>query len=120
MGTWDIRPSGVQGVLQRTHAVAGEFEGQVRALNAALEDAAVQSSSDIVAGAISGFGAAAQSSVEFVFTRTGAAMGGAAQAVNAYIRGDLEMAANAQASASAAPDPRGTMPGGPRREGGPV
>jgi len=116
VSTWDIRPVGVQGVLQRTHAVAGEFEGQMRTLNSALEGAAVQSSSEIIVGAISGFGASSRSNIEFVFTRTSAAIGGAARAVNAYIQGDLEMAANAQASASAAPDPRATMPGrgGPR------
>ena len=38
-------------------------------------------------------------------------MSGAAQATNHYVAGDLEMAANAQASASAAPDARVDMPG---------
>ena len=38
-------------------------------------------------------------------------MSGAAQATNHYVAGDLEMAANAQAGASAAPDARVDMPG---------
>jgi hypothetical protein len=54
--------------------------------------------------------------VWFVFTRTGACMNAAALATNAYLDGDLEMAANAQASATAAPDPPTVMPatGGPQ------
>jgi len=39
-------------------------------------------------------------------------MTGAARATDAYVEGDLEMAANAQAAVSAAPDPRVWMPGG--------
>jgi hypothetical protein len=38
-------------------------------------------------------------------------MTAAAGATNAYIDGDLEMAAAAQDAADAAPDPRTTMPG---------
>jgi hypothetical protein len=103
----------VQGVLSRTETVAQEFEGQMTRLRTALEGAAGESSSDIVASAIGGFmKESGMPAIEFVFTRTAASMTGAANATNAYLAGDLEMAANAQAGASAAPDPRASMPGG--------
>ena len=113
MGRWDISPAGVAGVLTRIEGVASEFEGQMTSLNTALEGAVGQSSSEIVASAVSGFlERSATPAIGFVFARTGACMSGAANATNAYVAGDLEMAANAQASASAAPDPRAMMPGG--------
>lgn len=112
MGRWDIQPAGVRGVLGRVQGVADEFDGHVRTMNSAMEGAASQASSGIIAQALSGFAESQRSSIEFVFTRTGAAMTGAANATRAYVQGDLEMAANAQASATAAPEPR--MPGGPR------
>ena len=112
MSRWDISPGGVRGVLARTETVAAEFEDQVTTFNSAMEGAATQSSSDIVASAIAGFAASAASDIQFVFTRTGACLNAAAQATNAYLDADLEMAANAQAAATAAPDPYASMPGG--------
>lgn len=112
MTRWDIQPSGVRDVLHRTHGVAGEFEGQMKNLNSAMQGAASQSSSDIVVSALSGLADAQRDQIQFVFTRTGACINAAAQATNHYVHGDLEMAANAQASATAAPDPRNTMPVG--------
>lgn len=112
MTRWDIDPVGVRTVLQGTETVAKEFEGQMTTLNTGMEGAATQSSSEIVASALAGYAESATADITFVFTRTGACMGGAAQATNAYLDGDLEMAANAQASAAAAPDPTAIMPGG--------
>ncbi|MEU4767758.1 DUF6507 family protein [Actinosynnema sp. NPDC023794] len=112
MSKWDISPDGVRGVLARTQSVAADFEREMTSLNSALQGASAQSSSEIVAGAIAGFAEAKMRDIRFVFTRTGACLNGAAQATNAYLQGDLEMAANAQASATAAPDPRTTMPRG--------
>ena len=91
-------------MLTRTEGVASEFEGQMTSLNTALEGAVGQSCSEIVASAVSGFmQRSATPAIEFVFTRTGACLSGAAQATNHYVAGDLEMAANAQASVSASP-----------------
>jgi hypothetical protein len=88
-------------VLGQTQATASEFENQMTTMNAVLQGAASQSSSDIVAQAISGYlTQLAAPQIQAVFTRTAACLGGAAQAVNAYLEGDLQMAANAQASAS--------------------
>lgn len=114
MTGWNIDPAGVSSVLHRTEAVAAAFEGQLTNLNSGLEGAAGQSSSDIVSSALQGFAESATADIRFVLTRTGSCMSGAAQATNAYLHGDLQMAANAQASAAAAPDPLATMPGGRR------
>jgi hypothetical protein len=111
MTSWDIDPAGVRSVLLSTETVAQEFDAQMKTLNSGIEGAATQSSSDIVASALVGYAESASADITFVFTRTGACLNGAALATNSYVDGDLEMAANAQASASAAPDPRATMPG---------
>lgn len=115
MSRWDIQPAGVQGVLTQVQGVAEDFDGHLRTLNTAMEGAAQQASSEIIANALGDFAEAQRGDIQFVFTRTGAALTGAANATQAYLQGDLEMAANAQAQATSAPDPRGTMPlGGPR------
>jgi hypothetical protein len=114
---WSIDPAGVRSVLISTENVAKEFDGQATKLNSGLEGAASESSSEIVAKALSDFAASAGLNINFVFTRTGACLGGCAQATNAYLDGDLQMAGNAQASAAAAPNPLAAMPGQSR--GGP-
>jgi hypothetical protein len=106
VSSWDIDPSGVQGVVGRTEGVAKAFEGQMTKLEAALHGAAAQSSSGIVGEALVGFAEANKGQIHFVFTRTGACLHAAVQATNAYVQGDLTMAANAQKSAAAAPQPR--------------
>lgn len=98
-------------MLERAHSEAVVFEEQMGAVNAALTGAAVQSSSQIVADAVTGLAQAQTSSVQFVFTRTNACIKGAAEATRAYLEGDLEMAVNAQAAADDAPVP---TPPGPR------
>lgn len=112
MSRWDISPTGVRGVLTRTQAVAGEFEGHMTSMNSAMESGVGEASSEPIAAALTGWVDAKRPSIEFLFSRTAASINGAAQATNHYLQGDLEMAANAQASATAAPDPRATMPGG--------
>ena len=113
MTAWDIDPAGVQGVLGKTQSVAGEFEGQLASMTSAMESGAVNTSSAIVASAVQGFGSAIQADVRFVLSRTGAAISGCAQAVNAYLQGDMEMAATVQRNAAGVSVP--DMPGrGPR------
>lgn len=103
---------GVEGVLGRAEGVVSEFESRMSGMYADLGGAAGQSGSGLVAGALGGFGEVQAGGIGFVFARAGAAVSGAARATRAYVEGDLQMAANAQAAASAAPDPRGSMPGG--------
>jgi hypothetical protein len=98
---WDIEPAGVRGVLGRTQTVAQQFEDELGAIGPALQGAAENSSSAIVATAVEGFASAVQGDIRFALDRTTAALRGAGEAMNAYVHGDLQMAANAQAAASA-------------------
>ncbi|MFN2494740.1 MAG: DUF6507 family protein [Pseudonocardiaceae bacterium] len=59
----------------------------------------VEGARGCVAGALAGLAQAKQADIQFVFTRTSTAINGAAQATNAYLAGDLQMAANRHASA---------------------
>lgn len=104
MTTWDIDVPGVQGVLKKTQTVAEEFNGQLKKVQTALQTGAKNTSSTIVAKAISEFVDQRQTDIEFVLKRTGSALTAAAQATQAYVNGDLEMAANAQRAAGQAPD----------------
>lgn len=99
-------------MLGQAEGVASEVDARIRGMNADLAGAVGQSGSGLVAAALGGFDEAQAGDIGFVFGRMGAAVSGAAQATRAYVEGDLEMAANAQAAASAAPDPRASMPGG--------
>lgn len=113
MAAWDIDPGGVAGVIAATQGIAREFETQAATLSAAIDGAGGECGSGLVAGALSELAAAQSVQVEGVYARTGACLTGAVNATNAYIDGDLQMAANAQAAATAAPVP--DMPGlGPR------
>ena len=105
MPAWDISPSGVQAVMRRTQEVASEFEGQVSRAGTAMQEAAPASSSGIVAQALQGFAESVGADIEAVLGRTGAALSGCAQAVNAYVAGDLEMAGNAARAAATVPTP---------------
>ncbi|MGQ0777609.1 MAG: DUF6507 family protein [Pseudonocardiales bacterium] len=111
MNGWDISPSGVRGVLPQTEAVAQAFEGHLTSMNSAIEGAAAETSSGPIITALTGWLDKQRPNINFMFTRTGACITGAAQATNAYIDGDETMAANAQAAATAAPDLGATMPG---------
>lgn len=116
MTQWDIHPTEVAGVLGATETAAKGFEEQITTLNAGLQSAASQTSSELVATALAEFATAQTGHLQFVFTRTGACLTGAAGATNAYVAGDEQMAANAQSAAYAAPGsappgtPRGALP----------
>jgi hypothetical protein len=114
VGRWDIHPVEVRGVLARTKGVAGEFDEHTSATQSALDGAATESSSDLVAGALAGFVSAYRDDMRFMFRQVEAAVTGAATAVNAYLQGDHEMVLNAQEQVAKTPDPTATMPGGGR------
>lgn len=103
MSNWDIDPSGVQGVLARTGEVATGFETALTTLSSSVEGAASAGASEPVSAALAEFATSVTADVQAVFLRTRSAVSGCAGAVNAYVAGDLEMAANAQSSAAAAP-----------------
>src|SRR5215475_2677140 len=110
MPAWDIDPGGVKGIVVKTQGVAAHFEDELKSIGTALEGGAHNGSSQIIADAISGYAEHAKGDITFVVHRTGAAMAAAVKATSAYLRGDLEMAANAQHSATSAP-PADDLPG---------
>ncbi|MEN3356483.1 MAG: hypothetical protein V7637_465 [Mycobacteriales bacterium] len=118
MSGWDIQPAGVRGVVIRTQGVAGRFEGELKNVGSALRGAAANGSSQIIAGAISGFADHVTGDIEFAVRRTGAVLHAAVNATNAYLQGDLEMAGHAQAAATAAPSVE-DLPGRRGPAGGP-
>ena len=103
MSNWDIDPSGVQGVLARTGEVATGFDTALTTLSSSLQGAASAAASGPVGAALAEFASSVTADVQAVFLRTQAAVNGCAGAVDAYVAGDLQMAANAQSSAAAAP-----------------
>lgn len=109
MTSWDVSPSGVQAVLVQTSAVAQEFHVELRQAGDALQASAAGSSSGIVAQALSGFAEQLGADLQAVAARTSSALSGCAQATQAYVDGDLEMAANAARAAARAPTP--SLPG---------
>lgn len=79
-----------------------------------MRGAATESSSWLIMAALQGFGQGCGQDTRFVFERTGAALTGASQAVDAYLQGDHEMVLNAQSQAAQVPDPGTRMPEEPQ------
>lgn len=102
MGGWDIDPGGVQGVVQKTAHVAQGFEKELKTYGHNLSSAASNGGSGIVAKALNDFAAHHKSNIQGMINQTTRSLTGAVNATKAYVRGDLEMAANAQRNASAA------------------
>lgn len=111
MPVWDVSPAGVQAVLNRVQEVASAFEQPIDRSDVAMQDAAPHSSSGVVAQALQSFAESVGRDIRSVVTQTGAAMTGCAEAVNAYVVGDLEMAATARQSEAGMPRPDRFMPG---------
>lgn len=118
MGAWDIDPAGVGGVVNKTKDVAEDFEGQLTAIDGALVGGAKNSGSGIVQQALSDYVDTSTPDIKFIVHRTGQTLTAAVNATNAYLEGDLQMAANAQRSATAPPPDDDDMlpaPGGQQR-----
>ncbi|MBT3151118.1 hypothetical protein HTV45_09490 [Streptomyces sp. CHD11] len=121
MTGWDISPSGVQGVLKKTATAAEGLSNTGKALQKTMPSAA-KSAGTIqqggversgvqgpVAAALGEFFTAYQEKLMYVAVRTSNSLSGAAGATNAYVKGDLEMAARAQANALK--EPKIDLPG---------
>jgi len=104
----------VQSVLTKTSSVARQFEGELTQIGAALQSSATGSASSVVAGAVAGYAEQLGSDMQAIAARTSSALTGCAQATQAYLDGDMEMAANAARAAGEAPTPAMPGQGGPR------
>lgn len=140
---WDIKPSGVQGVLNNvvdaadglTKAVTdlpsvlmstatsagtiapGEYDGYGHAVTGpGGPNGPLTSVRGIVAVALNDFVTANEQRLAYIATRTANSVKGAQDATNAYVRGDLEMAADAQKQALK--EPVIDLPGVDGKKGG--
>jgi hypothetical protein len=101
---WDIHPTEVRDVLDRTRSVASEFPNYLNVIQQSMQRAGVESSSGLVASALNGFSQARRVDVEFVMSHLGSAFRGTSAAVAAYLQGDHEMVRHAQERVAAALD----------------
>ncbi len=128
MTGWDISPSGVSGVLKETAKAAEGLSNTGKALQESMPSAA-KSAGTIqqggversgvqgpVGAALGEFFTAYQEKLMYVAVRTSNSLNGAAGATNAYIKGDLDMAARAQANALK--EPKIDLPGADGQQGG--
>ncbi|WP_017591981.1 DUF6507 family protein [Nocardiopsis potens] len=104
MSKWDIDAPGVQGVLNAVVAVLGESEGEglggaLQKAGDGLVDSAANAVSFPIESALYKYVEEYGGRAEKMAGRAASALGGCADAVNAYLTGDLEMAEEAQSNA---------------------
>ncbi|MFI6944205.1 DUF6507 family protein [Streptomyces sp. NPDC050418] len=127
MSKWDIKPQGVQGQLTMTGEAAKELASAAKSMVEDLMSAASSAGTAVpgsqysgpmigpvpagtprnpvgkVAEALSTYMEERQNKLKSMAERTGNSMTGAAEATNAYVEGDLDMAAEAQGKALKTP-----------------
>lgn len=120
---WDIKPSGVQGVVNKTITAAEGFQKAGKSLQTELPEAAKHagtitpgggSSSEgggmgPIAGALGELMKAHEYRLAFIGARTEASLNGAVNATTAYVQGNIEQAQNAQNQALK--EPKVELPG---------
>ena len=118
---WDLKPQGIQGVLKSTGETASHLEGQAKAYGEHLTSAASSAGTvsaeggggkaqgGLVALALSQYAEHATKDLQYIALRAGKSLQGAVDATTAYLRGDEEMAAEAQRKALG--EPRVDVPG---------
>ncbi|WP_431781530.1 DUF6507 family protein [Streptomyces chumphonensis] len=115
MTGWDLSVPGINGVLKDVMEIAGDLEGQVEKYGGHLESAAGYAGTlampgepvpeaGLIGAALAEFAEATQEDLMFVAARAGKSLQGASDATSAYLTGDLDMAAAAQAEALKAPE----------------
>ncbi|MET0735632.1 MAG: DUF6507 family protein [Microbacterium sp.] len=114
MTNWSIQPSGVVAVLTDVNTYAEALGESLASLGPAMEGAVTAAYSAAIADAVQSYFTQEEGPrIEGMNARISAAASGVVTATEAYVNGDLEMAANAQAASVAAihpPDlPRGVM-----------
>jgi len=112
--SWSIQPSGVVAVLQDVNVDAEALGAALNSLSPALESAVTATNSGAISEAVQAYFQQEEGPrIQGMSARIGAAAQGVVSATEAYVAGDMEMAANAQSAAVAAiypPDlPHGVM-----------
>ncbi|OEV03420.1 DUF6507 family protein [Streptomyces oceani] len=112
---WDLKPTDINGVLTSTAEVAKGFEKQVKSYGGNLKSAASSAGTldmgegkapeaGLVGLALSQFAENTETDLRFIAARAGKSIEGAGKATEAYLNGDLAMAAEAQSEAQKKPD----------------
>ena len=106
MTTWSIDPSGVAGVLTAVNPHAEALGEALNALGAPLGAAVTATQSGAIAEAVQSYFDTVESPrIQGMSARISAAPSGVVSATEAYVTGDLAMAADAQAASVAAITP---------------
>lgn len=112
MTSWSIQPSGVVAVLKDVNVDAEALGAALQSLGPALEGAVTATQSGAISEAVQSYFQQEESPrIQGMSARIGAAAQGVVSATEAYVAGDMEMAANAQTAAVAAVYPP-TLPHG--------
>ncbi|MFH7596003.1 DUF6507 family protein [Streptomyces racemochromogenes] len=124
---WDIKPSGVQGVVNKTITAAEGFQKAGTSLQKELPEAAKHAGTVTpgggtggegggmgpIAGALGELMASHQQRLGFISARTEASLNGAIKATTAYVHGNIEQAENAQREALK--EPKVDLPGAEKK-----
>ncbi len=114
MTNWSIQPSGVVAVLKSVDPHAEALGASLNELGPVIQAAVTATQSAAISDAVQSYFTQEEAPrIQAMNARIGAAATGVVTATEAYVTGDLEMAANAQSASVAAvypPDlPRGLM-----------
>ena len=112
MTHWSIQPSGVVAVLADVNTYAVALGEALDSLAPAMEGAVTATQSGAISEAVQAYFTQEEGPrIEGMNARIGAAASGVVKATEAYVAGDLEMAANAQSASVAAVHPAHLPPG---------
>lgn len=112
MTRWSIQPSGVVAVLHDVNVDAEALGAALNSLSLALEGAVTATNSGAISEAVQAYFQQEEGPrIQSMSARIGAAAQGVVSATEAYVAGDMEMAANAQSAAVAAVYPPGLPQG---------
>ncbi len=112
MTNWSIQPSGVASVLTEVNTYAVALGEALNGLAPAMEAAVTATQSAAISEAVQAYFTQQEGPrIEGMNARIGAAASGVVTATEAYVAGDLEMAANAQSAAVATVYPADLPPG---------
>ncbi|WP_431773291.1 DUF6507 family protein [Streptomyces cucumeris] len=115
MTKWNINTAGVGRIVGEAGRSAGHFQGELKAISSHLESAMKAAGTldfggesetpevGLVGVTLGQYATAQQSDIAFIVARADKSLQGAVDATEAYNKGDLDMAANAQDKALKAP-----------------
>jgi hypothetical protein len=99
MPAWKISPPEVETVLGRVVEEAATIATALAGMDTTVESAATATQSAVIGQALMDFFASQKTNLDTISNRINGGVTGAATATQAYINGDLEMAATNQANA---------------------